>query len=459
MTRDLRLRGSSRRGGGFFKILFLLFVAATVAAMAYAGYFLFEFEHPSLVLGKEIRFLGGRVELPLQVTDTKSGIRSLSISLSQGNKTVQLLEKTFPRKAWLKAAGPESISEKVLIDAQKAGINEGSAELIITVRDFSLNGLFRGNRTEQRIPVTMDTKPPTVTISHAQRSIQPGGSGLVLYTVSEAPSRHGVMIDNTFFPGFPSTKSNTYVAYFVLPWDAGQPESTRVVASDEAGNEGAAPFPCAFKKVAEKRDSINVSENFLQQKMPEFEQHYPDLKGSLVEKYVYINNQIRVQNAQVITKICADTNPAQLWSDRFLRMPGAGRAGYADQRTYLYNGQTIDNQTHLGIDIASTERAEVRAANRGKVVFAEYLGIYGNMIIIDHGQGIASLYSHLSSFNTTAGTMVEKDQPIARTGATGMAGGDHLHFSMLVHGIFVTPTEWWDQHWINVNIKNVLNEK
>jgi murein DD-endopeptidase MepM/ murein hydrolase activator NlpD len=138
-------------------------------------------------------------------------------------------------------------------------------------------------------------------------------------------------------------------------------------------------------------------------------------------------------------------------------MPGAGRAQFADQRTYLYNGQAIDTQTHLGVDIASTAQAPIRAANRGRVVFAEYLGIYGNMIILDHGQGIASLYSHLSTIETTVGTLVEKDQQIGRSGASGMAGGDHLHFSMLVHGLFVTPVEWWDQHWIDVNIKNALH--
>ena len=181
------------------------------------------------------------------------------------------------------------------------------------------------------------------------------------------------------------------------------------------------------------------------------------MKGTMLEKYLYVNNQVRQSNAQAIAKACAATDSQQLWTDRFFRMPGSGRAGYADQRTYLYNGTAIDTQTHLGVDIASTERAEIRAANRGKVVFADYLGIYGNMILIDHGQGIASLYSHLSSIETKVGALVEKNQPIARSGATGMAGGDHLHFSMLVHGIFVTPIEWWDQHWIDVNIKAAFN--
>lgn len=454
---DIRLGGASRRRGGFFKTLLLALLATAVVALGAAAWLLFEFERPTVALDRELRFLGGRVELPLHAADKKSGLRALEITLVQGERSVALLDRTFPRQSWFGAAGPATVSEKVAIDAQKAGIKEGSAELVVRVRDFSLNGLFRGNRTELRMPVTMDTKPPTLALAHAQRSIRPGGSGLVVYTVSEPPARHGLQVGERFFPGFPGAKANTFVAYFALPWDTRELGSTRVVAADEAGNEAALPFAASLRKVPEKRDAITISDGFLAQKLPEFQAHYPEMQGSPVEQYLYVNNQVRVQNAEVIARVCADTDPQQLWADRFLRMPGAGRAQFADQRTYLYNGQAIDTQTHLGVDIASTAQAPIRAANRGRVVFADYLGIYGNMIILDHGQGIASLYSHLSTIETTVGTLVEKDQPIGRSGASGMAGGDHLHFSMLVHGLFVTPVEWWDQHWIDVTIKNALH--
>ncbi len=459
MAQHIRLGSSSRRSNGFLKKFFLTLAALTIVAVAVAAFILFETEKPVLVLEKEIRFLGGKVELPLRASDTKSGIRAIIITLNQGGKAFPLFEKTFPRQSWLKTAGPVTVHEKVIIDAQKAGIKEGDAELKIVIRDFSLNDMFRGNETVQQIRLTMDTKPPKVTLGQAQRYIHPGGSGIVVYRVSEQPQRHGVMIDSTFFPGFPTGKPDTYLAYFALPWNAKEPKTTQIIAVDEAGNEGSALFVSSFKQEKETRDSINVSENFLQQKIPEFEQHLPGLKGTLLEKYLYINNEVRRSNAETIAQVCATTDPQQLWSDRFLRMPGANRAGYADQRTYLHNGEVIDTQTHLGVDIASTQQVGIKAANRGKVAFADYLGIYGNMVILDHGQGIFSLYSHLSSIETAKGALVEKDQLIAHSGATGMAGGDHLHFSMLVNGIFVTPVEWWDQHWINVNIKSILNEK
>jgi len=139
-------------------------------------------------------------------------------------------------------------------------------------------------------------------------------------------------------------------------------------------------------------------------------------------------------------------------------MAGSSRAGFADYRTYYFKGNAVDNQTHLGMDIASTRRADVKAANQGIVIFADYLGIYGNMIMIDHGQGVFSLYSHLSQINTTIGDKVDQQSIIGLTGTTGMAGGDHLHFSMLVNGVFVTPKEWWDQHWIDVTIEEPLTD-
>ena len=123
---------------------------------------------------------------------------------------------------------------------------------------------------------------------------------------------------------------------------------------------------------------------------------------------------------------------------------------------YYYKNKEIDKQVHLGIDLASTKRAEVHAANSGTVVFADYLGIYGNTVILDHGQGIFSLYSHLSEIDSTVGELKEKGTVIGLSGATGMAGGDHLHFSMIINGIFVTPLEWWDQQWLRLNIDDIL---
>ena len=134
----------------------------------------------------------------------------------------------------------------------------------------------------------------------------------------------------------------------------------------------------------------------------------------------------------------------------------AVESAFADARTYIYNGKEVDRQTHLGFDLASYAGTPIVSANRGKVLFADELGIYGNCVIIDHGMGVQSLYAHLSSIEVKAGDMVNKEQTLGRSGMTGLAGGDHLHFTMLVNGKMVNPVEWWDPHWIQDRILRKL---
>ena len=456
MSRKNRLRrhGKSHTGRNFLLILITLLIAGG----AVGAFILFEAEKPTVRIEKNISFLGSSVQVPIVAIDKKSGLRSVVLEIEQNGNRKQLLNRTFQRKAWFSKAGPGKLKETVEINVTKSGVKDGKATLIVTARDFSLNGALKGNETSLQLPVTVDTRPPRVSIEHAQKYIRPGGSGIVVYTLSEPAVKHGVQVDNLFFPGYPLDESKRFIAYIALPWDSTKPEDTRVIGIDEAGNIGKAFFSMNFKKVPEKKDRINVGDGFLNKKIPEFEEHYPELTGSMLEKYIFTNNQIRRRNADTIKKICSNPVEKRLWHDRFIRMPGAGRAGYADQRTYYYKGKAIDHQTHLGMDIASTARVAIKAANSGKVIFADYLGIYGNTVILDHGQGVFSLYSHLSRIDTTKDTLVAKDELIGHSGATGMAGGDHLHFSMLIHGIFVTPKEWWDQHWIDVNINNITGE-
>jgi len=69
---------------------------------------------------------------------------------------------------------------------------------------------------------------------------------------------------------------------------------------------------------------------------------------------------------------------------------------------------------------------------------------------------VQSLYGHLSSFSVKAGDTVEKEQELGRSGMTGLAGGDHLHFGVYLDGVAVLPVEWWDAKWIRDNIEPKL---
>jgi murein DD-endopeptidase MepM/ murein hydrolase activator NlpD len=133
-------------------------------------------------------------------------------------------------------------------------------------------------------------------------------------------------------------------------------------------------------------------------------------------------------------------------------------AVFADHRTYVYGRREIDQQVHLGADLASTRGAAITASNTGRVVFAGFLGIYGNCVVIDHGMGVQSLYAHLSSATVEAGDRVNRGETIGRSGSTGLAGGDHLHFAVLVAGRPVNPAEWWDPRWIADRVDRKLVE-
>jgi murein DD-endopeptidase MepM/ murein hydrolase activator NlpD len=146
-----------------------------------------------------------------------------------------------------------------------------------------------------------------------------------------------------------------------------------------------------------------------------------------------------------------------LWEGQFIRLENAAPKGsFAQFRNYYYHGKVVDQQTHLGVDLSSLPHSSVPAANRGKVVYADDLGIYGQCIIIDHGLGLQTLYGHLSRIGVKVGDDVQKGQIIASTGDTGLAGGDHLHFGVLVSGEQVNPIEWWDPSWINNNVTSKL---
>jgi murein DD-endopeptidase MepM/ murein hydrolase activator NlpD len=175
-------------------------------------------------------------------------------------------------------------------------------------------------------------------------------------------------------------------------------------------------------------------------------------------KFLKFNREVRQDNFKQLLRIVENTDKKLYWKGTFLRLPKSARkAGFADHRRYKYKGHIIDRQIHMGVDLASVAHSPVSASNTGKVAFAEYMGIYGKTVIIDHGFGLFSMYSHLSDFNIKKGQIVSKGEIIGRTGTTGLAGGDHLHFGMLVHNTFINPVEWWDASWIKNNISGKIN--
>ena len=157
--------------------------------------------------------------------------------------------------------------------------------------------------------------------------------------------------------------------------------------------------------------------------------------------------------------LAAKTSDRMLWSGPFLQLGNSQvEASFADKRTYLHRGAEIDRQVHLGFDLAVTARVPIHSANDGIVVFAGWLGIYGNCVVVDHGLGVQSLYAHLTSIDVKDGDRVTRESVLGRSGMTGLAGGDHLHFTMLVQGVQVTPVDWWSRQWVEDRVLRKLRE-
>ncbi|WP_163336657.1 M23 family metallopeptidase [Desulfopila sp. IMCC35008] len=441
-------------GRTFLFILLFLITGSTVACF----FLFFEGKKPTVDLSALPEFLARNDLLVINAADVGNGLKKIEVYAIQGGEKKPLLTEENPRKTYIGQVGPAMTSREVEFDASKLGFLDGEVTIQVTATDFSFRGFFSGNNTTALKTLKLDTKPPKVRILHSERYIVPGGAGIAIYQNSDPGGQHGVVINGHFNPGYPvpDGRKNTYITYFALPYDATTIEESRIIAQDVAGNAVTVPFSVTLKNSPQKKDRINVGDGFLNKKIPEFEQYYPEMTGSMLEKYLMANRGIRKDNNKKISELCANPSEDQLWDGRFIRMSGSSRAGFADHRTYFYEGNPIDQQVHLGMDIASTRRADVKAANSGKVVFADYLGIYGNMVLLDHGQGVFSLYSHLSQINVAVDDMAAKGDVIGLTGASGMAGGDHLHFSMLVNGVFATPKEWWDPHWIEVTITEPL---
>jgi murein DD-endopeptidase MepM/ murein hydrolase activator NlpD len=262
---------------------------------------------------------------------------------------------------------------------------------------------------------------------------------------TEAGVRVGKYTFRSFpMPGQTDPNSSQRFSLFAFPWDVPADTVPEVYARNPSGAEATAKFWFkVFPKQFRARD-LPIDDAFLQKAVGELD---PNGSGELVDRFLKINREMRKQNNQYLTDLRMKSEPRMLWQGPFFRI-GKVESFFADQRSYFYKGAKIDRQMHLGFDLSDVQAAPVKAANAGKVLHAGPLGIYGNCIVVDHGYGLQSIYGHLRQINVKVGDSVTKEQVMGRSGATGLAGGDHIHYSIQVDGVQVNPIEWWDEHWI-----------
>ena len=451
------MRLKQKEKGKKLKIWLVTILCLMVIIPGAWGLFIkFEGEKPVIDLERLPTVVSTTFDVIGKIYDHKSGLKKFRITLSRNGKETVLLDKAYAAPGWLNKGNVIDDSFKIPVSASKNEFPDGKATLIFEVRDYSWRDWWNGNKTSIEKEITFDTKSPRLTILSSQHNVSQGGSGLVIYRLSEPCIKSGVMIGEDFFPGYAGyfSDKNIFLAFFAVPIDHTNEKGFYATAEDPAGNTARSGFYYYLKKKTFHKDILKISDSFLNAKLPEL-QNIPgmDATQSPEDQFIFINSVLREKNNQVILGNGKKTDAQLYWEGPFGRLPNsAPKAGFADHREYDYNGTIISKAFHMGIDLASTQHVEIPAANKGKIVFADYVGIYGNLVCIDHGFGLMSIYGHLNEITVKPGELVSKNDVIGYSGTTGMAGGDHLHFGMFIDHMFVNPLEWWDPTWIANNI-------
>jgi murein DD-endopeptidase MepM/ murein hydrolase activator NlpD len=430
---------------GFWKM-----VGIVILLVAGGGAWFFltvgEWGSPRIAVEGDPAVIGSQKILTVAFSDSGRGLRHTTLAITQDNQPRLISSLDYP------GAGVRQKSLSVTVDSAALKLHDGPATLTLTAEDYSV----WKNRTVVHLPVTIDLLPPQIVQLNPTHHISPGGACFVAYRLSKAVVQTGVRVGDLFYPGTPVTMGGkpTYAAYFALPMDALQDIKIALFARDQAGNETLNGIPALILKKKFRSDSMTLTDAFLGQKMPEFQAAIPELRGkTLIDTFSYVNTRLRDENLISIQSVCNTSETRPLWEGPFLRMKNAApMALFGDRRTYLYGGKPVGESIHGGVDLASLVQAPIEVANNGIVRFTGSIGIYGNSVIVDHGLGLMTLYSHMSAIQVQPNQNVKKGDRLGKSGATGLAGGDHLHFGVAIHGRFVDPKEWWDPHWIEDNV-------
>ena len=438
----------SRTPGAFRAVLVLLLIIAVV--LAAAGWYLsprFEREAPQVRFVPEADVLG-QAPIEIVVSDRGTGLKSVTATLSAGGVEHTLASEQF--------AQPQSESKITLQVSKLKGVKEGPAVIRLSARDRSWWNMFRGNETVVQKNITIDVTPPSIDLIADDRYVNFGGVGVIVYKPSADTATSGVKMGDYFFPGYPGQikdHSDHYIVLFAHAYNVPADARPALVATDKAGNTREMRLAYELKNVNYKKSTIPLSDNFIQNKVAPLLADASARQGSAKDVFVQVNKGVRKENEDKIAEITKKTTPSMLWKGAFRQLSNSKvEANFADARSYSYNGEIIDNAYHLGYDLSVTKNYPVEAANSGVVAFAGDLGIYGNAVILDHGLGLFTLYGHLSLIGVKVGDQVKQLQILGKTGETGLAAGDHLHYGVYLHGVPVLPVEWWDQKWIDDNI-------
>lgn len=448
------------------KLLFFLLVLAVLVgggAWLWAG----RMAGPTLQLKQPDKFVGVASSLELMAESPDGQFSRLDVALEQNGKSYPVFSLDNPEGATTTArdAAKQMYVMRPIGKRAIPELKDGAATITVHAARPVVYGIRQAESVLTR-DVQVRLTPPRVEVLSSFHYINLGGSEFVVYRATPADVESGVRVGDKEYRGYPASGAGLTadpamrVAFFALLWD--QPANTpmTVFARDAAGNQATVPLDhMVFPKTYQK-SRIQIDDRFIGRVVPAIAANVPgeniDTSDTLAG-FLQINRELRKKNNQYLVELAHKSSPELMFRDEFQQLGNSQvEAKFADTRTYIYNGKEVDQQVHLGFDLAVTANVPIVASQKGVVVHASDLGIYGNCVVIDHGMGIQSLYGHLSSIGVMVGDTVQKGQQIGRSGMTGLAGGDHLHFTMLVGGEQVTPVDWWSRQWMQDRVLRKL---
>lgn len=404
-------------------------------------------------MGDGVAVLGAANRLVVKVSNPH-GVRSLRVRLEQ-ESAISTTAVSAPDDRWLfwrKNEPPRTFEVQLTADPRQ-GFRSGPAKLVVE----AVSNDFRNRTDRWEREVQVNLAPPGLSVGGEIAYLNQGGAGLVRFTVKGYWTEAGVRVGKEEFRSYPApggSGAEDRFSLFVFPWDASAGDKPVVFARNPGGQQVTAEIPHKLFPKAWRRRDLPLTDAFLEKVVPRL-----DAKGQgpLLERFLHINREVRRANNQTLADLRLQTVERQLWEGPFEQMASTKvEALFADIRSYVYQGRKVDEQTHLGFDLSRVARAPVGAANHGKVIFAGELGIYGNCVVVDHGYGIQTIYAHLTDIGVEVGREVKRGEVLGRSGETGLAGGDHLHFGMQIDGVQTNPLEWWDPKWVKEKILDRL---
>ncbi len=445
-----------RKKSNFSSMMFTIAFLAIIGGVVYLyNSAMFERTKPAIMI-ENSGYWNLRAPLNVKIDDA-SGLLAYKVTLQSGTESFVLADEQF--------VAPQG-SQALELKTPKRAYALKNSEVTITVeaRDASKWNFLAGNSSTETVVLQIDKKRPYLsTISSSYRIIK-GGSAVVIFK-AEDDNMEEFYVETNFgkrFKAQPFYKEGYYVTLIAWPVTEATFRAT-IIAKDSAGNVAKSSVPVIPYNKKYKVSKIKLSDRFLNGKVSELSYAYGvDDGADLIERFKYINEDMRKSNEDIIHELTSKVSDKRVNNFPIKKMyplkNGQVVAQFGDHRIYSYQGEVVSEAYHLGLDLASNAMSPIMSQNPAIVTYAEENGIYGNMPVLYHGLGLYTIYGHCSNMMVKEGDSLRSNETVAKTGRSGYAMGDHLHFGVLVQGIEVRPQEWMDQDWIRKSITDPMRE-